>query len=427
MKTNRKDRTRIPKYEQTDEYLNENIEKGGLGKNIFLLVEGETEVVYFEKLKQNIWLKNSLAGIVVEKVGDLGASLKYLENVTDKSKVYWIVADNDKQNAFVLEEKNHPFFEKLTDEQLPENICGKLKAAYNQDWHNYFLSIHDYLQCLKLTLGAHTTIEYWDRIQFFTPPKSRLLEKFDKTHIKNPHYNVKLAYSCIAFEFWLILHFEQNRIPFLWVDKEKQAEIDVVTYLKILRPYYEKGIENPCNAYTCLYDNFNKEVQTVSDDWRVLTRIFTAYRNASWLRYEMQPILNQQSGKWYEVNPYILGLDMLMAELLNIKHLREDIDYFNLTIRFDFDIQNGYLTIQVGVNDGRGFEVDQQHQSNFVIKDEIGNSFMPSIKTPFEFPNSNAPVNFQYAIPQPINNLLVLVFNDPRPNSKSSQLFVLLN
>jgi len=418
MGSKRKDQNRILKYQQTEKQFNEGIEKDGFGKNILLLVEGETEVVYFEKLKQNSWLQNSLAGVKIERLGDLGTMMKYLrdnEAVKDKYKNIWIVADNDKQNAFILEKKSEPFFKQLTDTQIPIAVRIKLEASYSSDSHAYFLSIHDYLRWLKSAIGSDDTIEYWDRIQHFTPIKECQLGVFDENYIILPHGKIKLAYSCIAFEFWLILHFEQCSKPFLWVGKEKDAEIDVVTFLKTLRPDYEKGIEKPCNSYSCLYDDFNKSIATRDDDWRILIRIFTAYKNAVWLRNEMQPILTRQSGKWYEVNPYVLGIDMLIAELLNIKHSGESFDYFGLTIQFS-------------VNDGNAFVLNHHHKSFFEIKNKTGTSFFPNIETTFEFPNpNNAPAVFQYSIPQSIDDRLVLVFKDPRSKSKSSQLFILLN
>ena len=87
--------------------------------------------------------------------------------------------------------------------------------AYNSDQHRYFLSIYDYLQWLKTSIGIADTVEFWDRIQHFTPHKYRELEEYDKELIKKKHPKICLAFSCIAFEFWLILHFEQNTNAFL--------------------------------------------------------------------------------------------------------------------------------------------------------------------------------------------------------------------
>ena len=296
--------------------------------------------------------------------------------------------------SILLSDYNRPFFKDLNDEQLPTEICNKLESAYNHDQHAYFLSIHDYLQWLKEGLGADAAVEYWDKIQFLTPHKNWELEKFDKKYNTITYKtSVKLAYSCIAFEFWLILHFEQNRTPFLWVDKVKDAEIDVIEYLtnNLLTQEYQKG-RLGYNSYSCLYDDFNKQIQTRDDEWRVLTRIFTAYRNAKWLQDQMLPTLIRQSKKWYEVNPYVLGIDELMAELLNIKNLREEIDYFDLTIQFDFDVQNTKLSIRIAVNNGDSFKIGHKCQNFFEIRDETSHSFKPNIENSTMFPNENIPV-----------------------------------
>lgn len=423
----RKDKNRKPKYQQIEDDIVEN-RMDGLAKNLLLLVEGDTEVAYFEKLKQNSWLNGPLAGVKIEVEGDL----KKAKNEAEKDNTVWFVTDNDKRNAFVLEENGQPFFIELTDSELPQSIRTNLLAAYNSDQHNYFLSIHDYLQWLSVAIGVENTIEYWDRIQFFTlskVAKGRLFEEFDK----DKKTKLKLAYSCIAFEFWLILHFEQNNTPFLWVDKEKDWTIDVVTHLKTLQPSYEKGYfnnngkEKPCHAYNCLYDDAYKPTQTRADEWHVLVRIFKAIKNAEWLRQDRSAIFNRQSGKWYEVNPYIEGMDVLMRELLNIKPLGEQIDYFNMTIQFDFDIQNLTLTFQV-LNVDNVFQISNKQRHCFLLKDALGNEFEPNMVHSIEFPNAaNQPIIFQYTIPQPIHEPLVLLFKDPRLDSRGSQLFLFLN
>jgi hypothetical protein len=425
----RKDKNKKPRYQALETWENIDADQPSLGESLLLWVEGETEAAYFEKLKQNIWMANRLAGVRVEVVGDLGAALKKIKDA--KEEPDWIVADNDKQNAFILEEKGHPFFENLGDSQIPSQIRDLLAEAYQQDWHNYFLCIHDYLQWLKSVLGPDQAIEYWDRIQFFTPHKERLLDVFDSKYLKNPESKIQLAYSCVAFEFWLLLHFEQNKTPFLWVNQGKSVEVDVIECLKTFRRDYEKGshseksnIEKPCNAYTCLYDDYTKAFPTRNDDWRVLTRMFTACQNAHWLRNEMQPMLDRQSGKWYEVNPYVLGIDTLMAKLLNIKPLGESIDYFGLTLQFHFDPQLMHLMLQIAVNDGEGFEMS--NPSCFMIRNAEGQSFVPN-PFDFELPNANTPLTIKYEENRPVGDLLVLVFKDPRARAKSSQMFIILN
>jgi hypothetical protein len=430
-KTKRKNQDRKPKYQQTEETLNQE-KANGLAKNILLLVEGETEEIYFNKLKQNSLLNGSLAGIVVEIVGNLGNAKEIAKAKQEDYTQIWIVADNDKRNAFVLEEKGIPFFNNLSKGQLPEDIKNKLQEAYNSDEHNYFLSIYDYLQWLKMAIGVDEAIEFWDTIQHFTTKKNREFRDFDKEFIQTKNNKIHLAYSCIAFEFWLILHFENNNKAFLWVDKGKDENVDVFTYFKTICEDYEKGKakedekkKQKCTAYSCLFKDWKKEHQTIQDEWDVLFRVITAYKNVSWLQNTMLPTLKRQSDKWYEVNPYVLGMDTLTAELLNIKQLNQEIDYFGLTLQFGFDNHNNQLSIQIATDEA--FQITNSQRDCFEIKSNGGISFLPIIQNDFQFPNEYKPVKLQYNISDAENADLVLIFKDPRLHSKSSQLFILLN
>ena len=313
-----------------------------------------------------------------------------------------------------------------------------MQKAYNSDLNNYFLSIHDYLQWLKISIGIADTVEYWDKIQHFTPHKNREFEEYYKDYIdektkKKENDKICLAYSCIAFEFWLILHFEQNNNGFLCVDKGKDKNVDVFTYFKKICPDYEKGneskkkdkVKEKCTAYTCLYADWKKTHQTIEDEWGILFRIIKAYKNVKWLQNTMSPTLNRQSGKWYEVNPYILGMDDLIAELLNITPLRQPIDYFGLTIEFDFDIQNCQLQMRIATPEA--FNITKKQKECFEIKSNGQTSFPPIIQEAIELPNEYQIISLQYDIPKAERKDLVLIFKDPRQKAKSKQLFILLD
>jgi hypothetical protein len=429
MKTKRKDKTRKAKYQQSEHKAEESGDIESLGKSLFLLVEGETEAVYFEKLKQNPHLKQRLAGVDVKSGGNFKSADEACSQQS-KGKHVWLVSDNDKRNAFILEENGSPFFRNLTDEQLPKAIRDRLNAAYDSDRHNYFLSISDYFSWLKEAIGINNMVEFWDKIEHFTPKKVKEFDTFFNPKFnQNKEPKFKIAYSCIAFEFWLILHFEQNDTPFLWVDKGKDKSIDVVTYFRNLlkeNQIYGKGSNNLCNAYTCLYPDYQKEDKPTKDDeWQVLIRIFNAIQNAAWLRNKMLPILKRQSRKWWEVNPYIEGLDVLMKELLNIKPLGEPVEYSDLTVKFDFDSQSAQLTLEID-NVSNAFSISVEHASFFKVKDGNGNEYEPTFEGICEFPNSKIPVKFQYHNLQDSVSPLVLIFKDPRIRSKSGQLFFIL-
>ena len=228
---------KTPKYRQ-DELLEEN-SINNFRKDILLLVKGNTEAAYFDKLRRNSYLDGSLASVKIEVAHDIKTA-RAIEKDNKEAHTIWFVTDNDKGNAFVLGEKTIPFFTQLTDNQLPRLIREKLYSAYDSDKHNYFLSIHDYLTWVSSAIGAEDAILFWDRIQHHTPEKNRDFEKFIVAKNEN-ETKLQLAYSCIAFEFWLLLHFEQNNTPFLWVDKDKDITVDVMTAFKKCRKEYEKG------------------------------------------------------------------------------------------------------------------------------------------------------------------------------------------
>lgn len=303
----RNDKTRKPKYVQDEEKL---VAEGiqNFGKTILLLVEGETEETYFEGIKKNSWFSPNLAGVNIKIAGNLGKAKEEAEKEKDNYAQVWIVSDNDKRNAFVLETNDIPFFENLTAEHLPIEILNKLKSVYNTDNHKYFLSIYDYLQWLKTAITHEQIVEYWDVIQHHTPERKWDFINFDKKYIQIKHEKVHLAYSCIAFEFWLILHFEQNSTPFMWVEKNKGKDIDIFEYFKNIITDYAKGTtlkKQPdrtikkigCTAYESMLNDYKKPFQTRDDEWAVILRLITAYKNTKWLHSEMKPILRRQNNK----------------------------------------------------------------------------------------------------------------------------------
>lgn len=421
-KTKRDDKKKIANYIQEDRQTQS---KGSiLGKSVLLLVEGDTEKAYFENLKQNPWLKNSLSGVTIKIENSYKNSDKYNGEIYEQK---WYISDNDKRNAFILEKEGKPFFDFPTD--LPQNIIDSLRKSYSTDNHNFFLSIHDFLKWLESVIGEQDTINYWDRIQHLVEKKKEL-QRYD---YDLPSRNLRLAYSCISFEFWLILHFQKNNTPFIWVDKNKDALIDVVTHLRTIMPKYEKGYydstkkEKDCHAYSCLYEDIDKKIQTKDDEWLVLIKIFSAIKNAKWLRDEMSDTLKRQSGKWYEVNPYIKGIDDLLIELLNVKLQNETIKYFDLILEFNFDSTKKQLFCSIENKSDESFLINDKHKNFFEIKDNFNMSFIPKISTYVIEPNESKVIDLLYDIEQSENHLLTLIFNDPRQKSKSSQLFILLN
>lgn len=229
---------------------------------------------------------------------------------------------------------------------LPMHIVQDLQKSYSQDKHAYFLSMHDYLAWLSGALGPTNAIEFWDRLHFLTPNKPREIDEFEREFLRSKSLikNVKIAYSCLAFEYWLVLHFQQVCKAFIWNDKGKHIDIDLASFLRTIPNFqnYQKGK----GAYQCLSNTKPSSPKPTKDEeWEVLHKILTACKNAQWVRSQMQPLLEKQAGKWYEVNPYILGLDELVFKLMNVYQVGELIHYFGLTLEFGFNRVQASLKI----------------------------------------------------------------------------------
>lgn len=454
---------RKPRYIKNEEIeiaKFEALEAGGIGKSILILVEGSTEKNYFEGLKSNDILKNQLAGIDVEIKNSLAEMLWFAMEKHTKYEKIWLVFDNDKRNAFVLDENTFNRFRK--NSAIPISIFQKLKEGYKEIYHNYFLSRYDYLQWLKSVLGTNDALEYWDIIQTITP-KNKDFENFES---RNPYklfleselfkskqtksytslnkskarkfdvdwknYTEK-AYSCIAFEFWLVLHFEQNKNAFLWVEKGKPEDIDVFEYYKKIRPNYVKGNKYTknkviqCVAYSSLLADYRKYPNeiTLDDQYEILLKVIAAYRNTLWLKKEMQPILERQNYKWYEINPYINGLEMLVAELLNIRHCNETINYFELNLKFNF--LNNTLFLDIQNNAFTGLILNNTVKKSFIIRNAKNKIFRPENITTVQIETGETKkAKIIYNIPIEEQQDLILHFKDFRSKVKSMELIILL-
>lgn len=421
--TKRKDKDkRIPKYQKELQEEPMPSHEGGIGKSILILVEGETEEDYFESLKQNQWLSNNLAGVKVDVANNLGTAKAIARKRQGDYEQVWLVCDNDKRNAFILEENEQPFF---ISSDLPSDIVHALQKTYSQDKHAYFLSMHDYLAWLSQALGPTNAIEFWDRIHFYTPNKSRGFAEFEKEFPQLISTNVKIAYSCLAFEYWLVLHFQQVCKAFIWNDKEKNADIDLVTFLRTIPTCqnYQKGK----GTYQCLFSTKPSSPKpTKNEEWEVLYKILTASKNAEWLRDQMQPILKRQAGKWYEVNPYILGWDELMFKLMNVHRTGERINFFGLTLEFEFSLVEKFLRIRISVDNGEAFTMDDEHLKCFEIR-SANQIFRPTKIPKKDFPNDLKWVSIDYQNLPDQTSDLVLIFKDLRKGAKSHNLLILLD
>jgi hypothetical protein len=118
---------------------------------------------------------------------------------------------------------------------------------------------------------------------------------------------ITIAYSSIAFEHWVLLHFERNSMAFTRSDCSSRGQacvcngaICVCTYLKsTVFPSYKKA---SYKLYTNLKD-----------------KNITAVENAAWLKFQMRNYLSQSLNVQppYTINPYT-DVDSLIIKLLEI-------------------------------------------------------------------------------------------------------------
>ncbi|HEX3935318.1 MAG TPA: RloB family protein [Puia sp.] len=105
---------------------------------------------------------------------------------------------------------------------------------------------------------------------------------------------VHIAFSSIAFEQWVLLHFEKSKTAFA-----KSAGIVQLLRDRGYFPGYEK------KAYIDTY-SFLRD------------RTLQAMENAAWLRHELEKVGVLDGRPLYELNPYT-GVDVLVARLLEVR------------------------------------------------------------------------------------------------------------
>jgi hypothetical protein len=110
-------------------------------------------------------------------------------------------------------------------------------------------------------------------------------------------HSVKIGFSSIAFEHWVLLHFERCKQPFA---KSQDIIQDKLTGGPGFFPAYAK------KAHVDIYDGMSHNTHV-------------AVENAAWLRHQQKPELSTK--KIYEVNPYT-DLDILVARLLGMNTVR---------------------------------------------------------------------------------------------------------
>ncbi|WP_333379017.1 RloB family protein [Microcoleus sp. N9_B4] len=194
--------------------------------------------------------------------------------------------------------------------------------------------------------------------------------KHEKAFSDAKTHGVKLAFSSVAFEHWILLHYEKNRTAF---DKSQ----NVIDYLK--KEKYFTGYSK--KADISIYPKLQKLTQT-------------AIENAAWLRMEMAHNLAACDNKIYELNPYIT-VDELVMKLLGFNpvtygYIKETLRINDISITVN-DVQpHCGITLSVCiVNHGKCSYLVNNHCNHFYLKDQDQNTFPLVIDTPIKIEPSS--------------------------------------
>jgi RloB-like protein len=180
---------------------------------------------------------------------------------------------------------------------------------------------------------------------------------------------IRIAFSSISFELWLILHFEKCLHPFERSDcgSRSTKEVSVVcvcngtvcakTYLKqpTRYPAFEKG-------KSLLYDDLEG-------------RNLLAIENAAWVRNKKSPYTD-----FHTLNPYT-DVDNLLAELLNLKR----VVYLSIGDTFNFagvDISvlnhqrsSNLVSVTLAINNQGAIAFLMNDLQAFSLRDDLGTLF----------------------------------------------------
>lgn len=203
--------------------------------------------------------------------------------------------------------------------------------------------------------------------------------KHEKAFDDAQKHGIKLGFSSIAFEHWILLHYEQNRTAF----PKSQNVIDYLEQAGYFTGYSKKA---DISIYPILQN---------------LTQ--TAIENAAWLRMEMANNLAACDNKIYELNPYTT-VDELVMKLLDFNltygYIKETLRISDYSITVNDVQRHGGITLSVCiVNHGKCSYLVNNNCGDFYLKDEDQNTFPLVIDTPIKIePSSTQDIALEFEI-----------------------------
>lgn len=356
-------------------------------KRILIVCEGPTEYSYFEGLCDvfNIRKKNNFNIVVLPENNNQpykGSSVKgllyeamkykYKHNYQDSDEV-WIVTDNDEENSFKLDANslfkiklniNSEIYERLEKLQIFQmNVRNSEEEKGENKRIRYFLNKLDYesflLKNVLLTDAEQKFLDYiientnksndfellydgdcraffYDKDENFLSKNSSGEEVFEEKFFDKNWKKYNVAYTSIAFEHWLLLHFEKNNHSF-YNSREIIKFFDDKGYFNLeFKKNEPNGFIKGFHLYTLLKEA-NSEIKSF---FKFANQ---AVFNNLLLNNEMQTKIGLNN-KFYELNPFsdVFVLTNLLLNNNNIKQAFVDIEtasisFENLLVKFDQD------------------------------------------------------------------------------------------
>lgn len=308
-----------------------------LRKGILIIGEGPTEAAYFLGLCKVNNVEERLSVTVLPKHNSLnnnkghkGSSVKGLLYMAmekqKKSKVpydeIWIVTDNDEENAYKLDWSLDKLKTVVSEDIYNQLISFRIrkmnvrKEEEDKGKHQrilYFLNRKDYYDALNQDINGITdeiiniiientskkndlellfnqNIHSWfyDENGNFKTLNDKGEEKFEEDIFDENCFDyIKIAYTSISFEHWLLLHFERNNHPF-YNSREIIKYFDEQGYFIKDDLKFKKGWAMYENRDNAIFKDFFKKGTD-------------AINNNIWLNSWQ---INQTEKIIYEYNPY---------------------------------------------------------------------------------------------------------------------------
>lgn len=360
-----------------------------LHKRILIVGEGPTEYCYFEGLCSEFDVKSNYTVVIAPDKNTVdqhkGSSVKGLLyealKMQQDEKIpfdeVWIVTDNDEENAYKLDDHNLLRLKTI----VPEEVFKKMKPYQKYEMNvrddedknriRYFLSTLEYENFLKDHILEKDNYHLIDQIISNTNKKDNFTKLYDgytgdfffdahgKFVTTNSHdqiafeekyfsdkwlKDIKVAYSCIAFEYWILLHFEENVKPF-YNSKELIKYMDDKSYFA---GNYEKGKKRYEKGWF-LYENLrNPEIK------KFFTKVHQAIRNNIYLNSTVIP----PDRKFYEINPYsdvhkltsILLSKTIVEQIItheDFKDIKVEVKLPQIIINFRFNKKQSWTSTQI--------------------------------------------------------------------------------